>query len=65
MNIKVLQKSINECNRYIAEAKKAIKRLERDELAYISGSKETASARRASMDLTRILVEVRKPWTNE
>ena len=34
---------------------------QKDECLFISGSKETGALRRASMDLTRALAELRKP----
>lgn len=53
-----LDKAIKEANRFIAMAEKAKKRLKDDSLASF-GCKETGAVRRASMDLSRILVEIR------
>lgn len=57
-----LQKSINEANRFLSKAKAAIvaiDKIEKTGFAFAS-CKEVASAKRASMDLTRSLVAVRK-----
>lgn len=64
MNSKIalLQEAKSEAKRFIKKADLAIARLESDNMASISGCKELASAKRASMDLTRVLAEVRKPW---
>ncbi len=61
MNVDKLKKAINEATRFQKAAKAALARLEWDRTAYISGSTETAAAKRASMDLTRALAEMRKP----
>jgi hypothetical protein len=55
-----LEQAISECERFSAFAKLAIKRIEADEMACF-GSKETATAKRASMDVTRALANLRKP----
>ena len=47
--------------RFIDTAKAWKAKLKADELAYISGSKEGGACKRASMDLTRSLAELRKP----
>lgn len=54
-----LKHAISEAERFIEAAHKAIDRLDSDKYADIVGSKETAAAKRASMDLTRALVGVR------
>lgn len=56
-----LEKTIAEAQRFIKSARAAKERLKNDELAGISGSKETAAARRSSLDLTRQLAKLRKP----
>jgi len=53
--------AIFESRRFIKKASAWKRRLKSDEYAYISGSKEGGAAKRASMDLTRILAELRKP----
>lgn len=54
-----LNGAISEARRFIENAEAAMKRLSNDDYAKY-GSKETAAARRASMDLTRALAELRK-----
>ena len=51
--------AVVEAERFIRKAKEAMDRLSNDKHLYAS-SKETAAAKRASMDLTRALVDVRK-----
>lgn len=53
--IKEYQDSIKEAERYIEKAKDAIKQLETD-----GYGKKNAAAKRASMDLSNALVEVRR-----
>ena len=48
-----------ECSRLLDRAREAKARLEKDKWAYW-GCKETGAVRRASMDLTRALAELRK-----
>jgi hypothetical protein len=47
--------------RFMLAALAASKRLEEDHLFEITGCKETGACRRASLDLTRALAELRKP----
>lgn len=61
MNVKKLNKAIREAQRFIRTAKEAKERLEADRYASITGSAETGAAKRASMDLSRSLVELRRP----
>ena len=49
-----------EALRFIAAASKAIKKIDEDHMVNIVGSKETSAVKRASMDLTRALAEMRK-----
>ena len=56
-----VDKAIQEANRFIVVAQAAQFRLLNDNMAYITGSKETAAAKRSSLDLTRALAEMRKP----
>jgi len=60
MDEKTLQQCIVEAGRFILKANKAIERLKADKYASIIGAKETAAARRASMDLTRALADLRQ-----
>lgn len=60
MRICDLEKALHECSRFTEKAELALKRLKNDKYASISGSKETGAAARASMDLSRALVEVRR-----
>lgn len=52
---------IDETNRVNRLAHAALERIKSDKYATITGSKETAALRRASMDLTRLLALLRKP----
>lgn len=54
-----LRAAINEAKRFIKKAEEAEYKLKTVPLIYITGSKETASAKRASMDLTRVLSDLR------
>ena len=53
--------AIIETERFIATAYAWKDRIEKNKFALISGSKEGATCKRASMDLTRSLAELRKP----
>ena len=57
---KALDEAIDEARRFIDRAEKAKRELCTNDYAWV-GTKETAAAKRASMDLTRSLVSVRKP----
>lgn len=57
--IKVLKDAIAEAERFKRAANNAIKRMREDSWAKY-GCKETAAAKRASMDLSNALVEVRR-----
>lgn len=61
MKIEAINLAIAEAHHFIRAAEAAKKRLEADNMAHISGSKETAACRRASMDLTRALARLRQP----
>lgn len=56
--IKKYQLAIDDCFRFLDFAKKAVKDIEKNE--YYFGGKNTASAKRASLDLTRTLADLRK-----
>jgi len=58
--IAILQEAIAETARFTKAAHSAVKRLKEDRGASISGSKETAAVKRASMDLSRALTKVRR-----
>lgn len=59
VTVEKIDDAINETNRFIAKARKARRRLLVDKFAAY-GCKETAAVRRASMDLSRVLVGLRK-----
>jgi hypothetical protein len=61
MTLVQILKAKAEAHRFIHRANKAISRLGGDAMAEITGCPETAACRRASMDLTRALAEMRKP----
>lgn len=60
MNTEKLETAIQEAERFIIFANLALDRLNSDKYAEFVGTKETAAARRASMDLTRALAQLRK-----
>lgn len=51
----------HEAERFIQKAEAALRALHNEPMAEITGCKETGAARRASLDLTRALAEMRKP----
>lgn len=57
MNEETLALAISAAQRFIETARKAVDELNEE----YPGNKNTAAARRASMDLTRALADVRKP----
>jgi hypothetical protein len=59
MNADKLETAIQEAERFLIFAERALDRLNSDKYAQF-GTKETAAARRASMDLTRALAQLRK-----
>lgn len=73
MNISKLTDAIKEAERFIAAANRAQARLEQDwqfdskrlslhnRAIYSNTSKENAACKRASLDLTRALADLRKP----
>lgn len=60
--IEQLRIAVEESERFIKKAREAIKACEKENISgyYSSYVKEVAAAKRASMDLTRCLVLVRK-----
>jgi hypothetical protein len=59
MNNDSLQKAINEAKRFLQMAKLFQERAKTDKYAFF-GTKEGGAVRRASLDLTRSLAEMRK-----
>lgn len=59
MNVTKIDRAVSEAKRFIEAAERAKARLEADGFAGM-GSKETGACRRASLDLTRSLAELRK-----
>jgi len=60
MNIKAIYEAREEAMRFLTKAGIAVKEIELDSRINITGSKGTAAAKRASMDLTRALAEMRR-----
>lgn len=60
MNKGTILEARTEATRFIRAADKAIEKIDEDHLVNIVGSKETSAVKRASMDLTRTLAEMRK-----
>ena len=59
MNHETIEAAIKESERFILTARVALARLEAEAKNYPS-TKETAACRRASLDLTRALADMRK-----
>lgn len=59
LTINKIQKSLDECSRFMYAAILAKKRIE-DANNYVHPSKENGTMKRASLDLTRALSELRK-----
>jgi hypothetical protein len=59
MKISTLEQSVKEAERYIARAKKLRMGITDRHGDDIWGSKESGAVRRASMDLTRVLADLR------
>ena len=60
MNNDKLKIAISEANRFLVKAKELQKAETMNKYTWISGSKESGACRRASMDLTRVLADLRK-----
>ena len=61
MNPKTVNKAVEEAQRFL-DAAEAWKKAEADKVkSYFAVPKESGACRRASMDLTRALAELRKP----
>lgn len=61
MNAKTLRDAMREAERFRRLARIALDTVEADSMPLIVGSKVTAAAKRASMDLSRALADMRKP----
>lgn len=61
MNQKTLQAAISEAQRFLDLAKDLHWQSAHDHLIYIRGTARSGAVRRASMDLTRALADLRKP----
>lgn len=62
MTYEALNEAINEARRFLKAAEAAKKRIKGD-MYWAMGCRETGACRRASMDLTRSLAELRKGRT--
>ena len=60
MELNKLEDALREATRFVIAGQEAIRRLKADKYANIGGSPETATCRRASMDLTRALAKLRR-----
>ena len=60
MSVDEIKRTMQEAKRFIAKARLAIERLDKDAMSRITGCKETAACRRSSLDLMRSLAELRK-----
>lgn len=60
MQIEKIKDAIQESQRFINKAKAVLKLQPQAKIGTIDYTKETAACRRASMDLTRVLAELRK-----
>jgi len=60
MNNDKLKIAISGANRFLVKAKELQKAETLNRYTWICGSKETAACKRASMDLTRVLADLRK-----
>lgn len=63
MTEKTLVQAIMEGDRFLERAKSALFEMQKHKKVqgyYLTGTKKTAAARRASMDLTRALAELRR-----
>jgi hypothetical protein len=60
MNRATLQAAMDEATRFLIKASELKRRWEEDEMSALTGCRESGAARRASLDLTRALAELRK-----
>ena len=61
MKISKINYAIAESLIFIEKAKRARRRLLEDEMCILTGCRETATMKRASMDLTHALADLRNP----
>ena len=61
MNAKTVKAAIAEAHRFLEAAKAWEKRLGNGEMTEYEPSRESGAVKRASMDLTRALADMRKP----
>ena len=59
LTVEAIRKAENEARRFIAAANKAVERIKSESTVAWSGCKETGACRRASLDLTRALADMR------
>ena len=59
MKVQTLKKSITEAELFIQHARLCVAEL-RGDFTYISGTKKSGACKRASMDLTRVLADLRQ-----
>ena len=55
-----IDNAISECRRFLSRANDWKKRIKTDKYALLSGSREGGAAKRASLDLSRALADLRK-----
>lgn len=61
MNNLQLKKTMAEAKRFLREAEKLLQQESAEKLVHFYGSKQSGMVRRASLDLTRSLADLRKP----
>lgn len=60
VTVEKLDEAIKDAERFIEKAMECRKKLKNDSMAEFCGCKETGTVKRASMDLTNSLIELRK-----
>lgn len=61
MNLKTMQKAKTEAKRFLKRISDLENRMAEDNCAFLYGCAETSAVRRASMELTRALANMRRP----
>ncbi len=61
MTLDTILQAMTEAERFMRAAKVVKSQIDADPTCLISGTKKTGTLRRASLDLTRALAELRKP----
>jgi hypothetical protein len=61
MNIETLNRAISEAERFLKSAKEVQQQAEHTSWGWITGTRYSAACKRASMDLTRALSDLRRP----